>query len=113
MYKAFEQRILDGTLEYYSKVSETAMQKFYIDEKSFVAYLKHVQSSLLDEMKRATLLHSTTETALMRVCYDSLISKHEDVFCAEFQVRLWKRMIKHYSQISLNLLFISDFFNCR
>lgn len=88
VYALFEQRILDGTQEYYSKDSEKAMQQFYIDEKSFVAYLKHVQSSLHDEMKRATLLHPTTKTALMRVCCDSLITKHEDVFDAEFNVRL-------------------------
>lgn len=88
VYKEFEKRVLEGTHEYYSKDSETAMEELFVKQRSFIAYIKHVQNRLNDEIKRAKLLHETTERALMKVCYDTLIEKHLETFDAEFRVRV-------------------------
>lgn len=73
-----------------------AIQKWYIDQKLFMDYVKYVHSRLNDEMKRAKLLHPSTQTALMQVAYDRLIDKRLEIFDAEFRVRI------EYFFISLN-----------
>lgn len=88
VYKAFEEQVLIGTSEYYSKDGETAMQKFYHDRSSFVEYMKYVQSRLNDELKRAKLLHPSSQVPLMQLCCKVLIEKHIDIFDTEFKV--WK-----------------------
>lgn len=88
MYKEFEERILNATTEYYSKDGESAMQKFYVDGKSFVEYMKYIQIRLNDEIKRTKMLHPSTETPLMQLCYKILIEKHLDIFDAEFKVKI-------------------------
>lgn len=62
------------------------MQKFYVEKKSFVEYMKYIQARLTDEMKRTKMLHPSTETPLMQLCYKILIEKHLDIFDAEFKV---------------------------
>lgn len=84
----FEERILIGTSEYYSKDGEAALQKFYVEQKSFVDYMKFVRTRLHDEIKRTKMLHPPTEISLMRICYKVLIEKHIDIFDAEFRVRI-------------------------
>lgn len=86
VYKAFEEQVLNGTSEYYSKDGETAMQKFYVERQSFVEYMKYVQNRLNDELKRAKLLHPSSQTPLMHLCCKILIEKHIDAFDAEFRV---------------------------
>lgn len=88
MYKAFEEQVLIGTREYYSKDGETAIQKFYVERGSFVEYMKYVQNRLNDELKRAKLLHPSSQTALMQLCCEILIEKHIETFDTEFKV--WK-----------------------
>lgn len=88
MYKAFEEQVLSGTSEYYSKDGETAMQKFCVERQSFVEYMKYVQSRLNDELKRAKLLHPSSQTPLMQLCCRILIEKYIDAFDTEF--RVWK-----------------------
>lgn len=86
MYKLFEERVLNATSEYYSKDGESAMQKFYVKGKSFVEYMKFIQTRLNDEFKRTKMLHPTTETPLMQLCYKILIEKHLEIFDGEFKV---------------------------
>lgn len=89
VYKAFEEQVLNGTSEYYSKDGETAMQKF---SESFVEYMKYVQTRLNDELKRAKLLHPTSQTPLMQLCCRILIEKHMDAFDTEFRVWTFNRL---------------------
>lgn len=86
VYKAFEEQVLSGTGEYYSKDGETAIQKFYVEGKSFVEYMKYVQNRLNDELKRAKLLHPSSQSPLMQLCCKILIEKHIDAFDSEFTV---------------------------
>lgn len=86
VYKAFEEQVLIGTSEYYSKDGEAAMQKFYHERASFVEYMKYVQNRLNDELKRAKLLHPSSQIPLMQLCCKVLIEKHIDTFDAEFRV---------------------------
>lgn len=88
MYKLFEERILNATTEYYSKDGESAMEKFYVEGKSFVEYMKYIQTRLFVETKRTTMFHPSTETPLMQLCYKILIEKQLEIFDAEFQVRI-------------------------
>lgn len=62
------------------------MQKFYVEQKSFVEFMKYVQSRLNDELKRAKFLHPSSQTPLMQLCCKILIEKHIDTFDAEFRV---------------------------
>lgn len=64
------------------------MEKFYVERKSFIEYMKYVQTRLNDELKRAKLLHPSSQTPLMQLCCKILIEKHIDAFDAEF--RVWK-----------------------
>lgn len=88
MYKLFEERVLNATNEYYSKDGESAMEKFYVQGKSFVEYMKYIQTRLYDEVKRTTMLHPSTETPLMQLCHNILIEKQLEIFDAEFRVRI-------------------------
>lgn len=87
MYKLFEERVLTGTSQYYSKDGETVLQKFYVEQKSFVEYMKYIKNRLNDEIKRTKMLHHSTEAPLMELCYKILIEKHLEIFDAEFRVR--------------------------
>lgn len=86
MYRLFEERVLNATSEYYSKDGESAMQKFYVEGKSFVDYMKYIKTRLTDEIKRTKMLHPSSEAPLMQLCYKILIEKHLEIFDAEFKV---------------------------
>lgn len=86
MYKLFEERVLNTTSEYYSKDGESAMQTYYVEGKSFVNYMTYIKTCLTDEIKRTKMLHPSTETPLMQLCYKILIEKHLEIFDAEFKV---------------------------
>lgn len=88
MYKLFEKRVLTATSKYYYNDGESALQKYYVAGKSFVDYMKYIKNRLTDEMKRIKMLHPTTETPLMQLCYKILIEKHLEIFDAEFKVRV-------------------------
>lgn len=77
---------MSATSEYYRKDGESAMEKYYVEGKSFVEYMKFIQARLYDEIKRTKMLHPTSETPLMKLCYDILIGKPLEIFDAEFQV---------------------------
>lgn len=88
VYHEFEKRVLEGSLEYYSKDGEKLLEDFFVKQHSFIAYIKNVQNRINDEIKRAKLLYKTTQKALMQVCYDTLIEKRLDIFDTEFRVRI-------------------------
>lgn len=79
---------MSGTSEYYSKDGEWAMQKFYLEQKSFVEYMKYIKTRLNDEIKRTKMFHPSTEKPLMQLCYNRLIEKHLEIFDVEFRVRI-------------------------
>lgn len=106
MYKLFEERVLNATSEYYSKDGESAMQKFYVEGKSFVDYMKYIKNRLTDEIKRTKMLHPSTETPLMQLCYKILIEKHLETFDAEFKVSDFYFKEEFYPRNLLNYLIL-------
>ena len=48
--------------------------------------MKYVQNRLNDELKRAKLLHPSSQTPLMQLCCEILIGNHIDTFDTEFRV---------------------------
>lgn len=108
VYKAFEEQVLNGTSEYYAKDGETAMHKFYVERKSFVEYMKYVQSRLNDELKRAKLLHPSSQAPLMQLCCRILVEKYIDTFDTEF--RVCKSMFLHVNLVSVaNAMILAPF----
>lgn len=88
MYKEFERRVLEGTEIFYNKESLASIEKFVVEQGSFVKYMEHVKKRIDEEMKdRVKLLHVTTEEPLMEVLSNALIRKHIELFDSEFRVR--------------------------
>lgn len=90
MYKEFEQRVLDGTRDYYNKQSVLNMDKFYKECRGFVEYMKSAKKLIEEEMReRAVLMHPSTAEALKKVLTDTLVEQYLDVFDTEFKVRIF------------------------
>lgn len=87
-YKTIEQRVLNDTTDHYNIDGESAMLKFYVEQKSFVEYMKYIHTRLNDERDRTKLFHPTTKKPLMEICYKILIEKRLDIFDAEFRVSI-------------------------
>lgn len=87
VYREFEKRVLEGSRDYYNKESVRSLEKYYIEQKSFVEYMQHAKKRIDDEMReRAKLLHVTTEELLLKVCSDALVEQYLEIFDTEFRV---------------------------
>lgn len=93
---AFEEKFLAQTREFYIRESSVSLLNF----KSFVDYMKKVNSRLSDEQKRVALyLDKSTEPKLIQVCEETLITSQLKLFHTEFGLMLEEQNIENLSLI--------------
>lgn len=93
---AFEDQFIQETSEFYTKECNA-----YINEHSFIEYMKRVEHRLEEEHKRVgSYLHNSSQTRLIKACEEVLIKKHLDQFHKEF-----KTMLENCKEENLSLIY--------
>eukprot|EP01100_Stratorugosa_tubuloviscum_P004615 TRINITY_DN215_c0_g5_i1.p1 TRINITY_DN215_c0_g5~~TRINITY_DN215_c0_g5_i1.p1 ORF type:complete len:775 (-),score=366.16 TRINITY_DN215_c0_g5_i1:24-2348(-) len=95
--KFFEQRFFESTSEYYAQESAK-----FISENSVTDYLRKVEQRLEEEDQRCTnYLHSDTRGRLIKICEETMISKHKETIHPEF-----KRLLEEEKNEDAKRLFL-------